>query len=474
MDLSRRLRAWALARPRVLVVDAPGTVELRWAVEAELDRRGWPLAMSPADTDVLLVLGTPGPQLAAAIDVLWSQIAQPRHRVDLPAATDLHHRLDEAARVLGASVREPDEHDIVGARARAGAGHAAGGMDHAGMAGMDHSGHERMDPAGMAGMDDSGHEGMDPAGMAGMEHSADEGMEHSGHEVMDDSGHAGMEHSGHEGLDHFAMAGMDHAGMAGIDHAGMASMEQPGHEGMDHSGQEGMDHAAMGGGGHAGHHMHHGGDVAGLPMAETAPDRDGLALDVLRVSIGPVLSGWPTGLLLQADLQGDVLTGARLSWIDTSNDGGSPPEELHPQRAALDQLASLLVVAGWPAAARDARCARDGLASTDRSELATARRRAERVARRVRRSRALAWTVRGTGHLHSSLGPTADGDVLGRVRRWCDVASGGDGGAPASPASLDEVAAVLEGTELGTARLIVASVALDRSAARRKPEEARA
>ncbi|WP_166503428.1 hypothetical protein [Modestobacter italicus] len=388
-------------------------------MEAELDRRGWPQAMSPADTDVLLVLGTPGPELAAAIDVLWSQVAQPRRRVDLRAATDLHHRLEETVRALGAAA--PEEHVDGVLPARGGAAHPAGGMDDSGHEGMEHPDHEAMDPAGMAGMDHSGDEGMDHVGMAGMEHS--------------------------------------------------------GHVGMDHSGREGMEHAAMGGGGSAGHHMHHGGDVAGLPMAQTAPDRDGLALDVLRVSIGPVLPGWPTGLLLRADLQGDVLTGARLSWVDASDGRGFPPGEVHPQRAALGQLASLLVVAGWPTAARDARCARDGLASTDRSELATARRRAERVARRVRRSRALAWSVRGAGQLHSALGRAAGGDALDRVRRWCDVASGGDVEAPTSPTSptsLDEVAAVLEGTELGTARLIVASVALDRSAARTEPEEARA
>lgn len=376
MDLSRRLRAWALARPRVLVVDARDTVELRWAVEAELDRRGWSPALSPADADVLLVLGAPGSQLTAAIDVLWSQIAQPRHRVDLHTVTDLHHRLDEAVRVLGTSAREPGE---------------------------------------------------------------------------DGSGGAG-------------------AGREGMDHGG------GGHEGMDHGGggHEGMDHGTMDDSGHEGHHMHHGGDVAGLPMAETAPDRDGLALDVLRVSIGPVLPGWPTGLLLQADLQGDILTGARLSWVDATDDEIVPAERVHPQRAALDQLASLLVVAGWPTAARDARCARDGLASTDQSAVAVARRRAALVARRVGRSRALAWSVRGAGRLPSTAGAAADGDVLDRVRRWCDLASGGTVGAPASPSSLDAVAAVLEGTELGTARLIVASLALDRSPARTEPEDARA
>jgi hypothetical protein len=41
------------------------------------------------------------------------------------------------------------------------------------------------------------------------------------------------------------------------------------------------------------HHMHHGGSVAGLPMADTGPDRDGLQLDVLdRVRGGAT---WPQG-----------------------------------------------------------------------------------------------------------------------------------------------------------------------------------
>ena len=72
MDLTRRLRRWAVRRPRVLVVDAPGSTPLRWAVEAHLDSRGWSPALSPAETDLLLVLGEPGAELARAVDVVGS------------------------------------------------------------------------------------------------------------------------------------------------------------------------------------------------------------------------------------------------------------------------------------------------------------------------------------------------------------------------------------------------------------------
>ena len=411
MDVRDRLRAWARASPRVLVVDAPGSRALRWAVEAELDRRGWRQALSPSDADLLLVLGVPGPELAAAVEMLWSQMPQPRRRVELMSEGDVGERLGAAARQL-AAVAEP-------------ANETAGGpapvqvrFDES--APVDHAGHQAM-----AGMDHSGHEGMD----------------HSGHEAM-----AGMDHSGHEGMDHSG-----HEAMAG----------------MDHSDHEGMDHSDMGGGEHAGHHMHHGGDVAGLPMAQTAPDRDGLQLDVLRVSLGPVLPDWPTGLVLQVELQGDVVTGAQLTWLDDGDQAHRDPSA-DARRTALDHLASLLEVAGWSTAARDVRRARDGLASPDDGERAKAEQGTRRVLRRVRRSRALAWSLRGIGCLAEPERGT-NGDVLDRLRRWCDVAS--DGAAvPAPGVPLDDVAMLLRGSEIAAARLIVASVEPQRSVARAEPE----
>ncbi|WP_448610091.1 hypothetical protein [Geodermatophilus sp. URMC 60] len=239
-------------------------------------------------------------------------------------------------------------------------------------------------------------------------------------------------------------------GDEGMDHGG-------GHEGMDHGGgHEGMDH----GGGHEGmDHMHHGGEVAGLPMAMTGPDRDGLQLDVLTVSLGPILPGWPTGLVLRGEVRGDVLTGVDLSWLDAEDH--VPASSLPDARqTALDHLARFLLVAGWPTAARDARRARDGLRSEDRGQQVAAQRLAEQVSRRVLRSRALHWGIAGAGR------PARDGDassadlVLGRLHHWCDVAAGRDGEPDTAPA-LEDIRARLEGCEIGTARLIVAALGVD-------------
>lgn len=207
--------------------------------------------------------------------------------------------------------------------------------------------------------------------------------------------------------------------------------------------------------------MHHGGDVAGLPMAMTAPDRDGLELDSLGVSLGPVLPGWPTGLVVRAELQGDILTGVTATWADVpehQGDEGWPGGDR--RQRALDQLGRFLIVAGWPVAARDARRARDGLGSRDPAVAADSHREATRLVRTVRRSRTVAWSVRGIGPVRQ--GPEGlNGDALDRVRRWCDLVDGqADHGAfPELPVAA--LAPLLEGTELATARLAVASVALE-------------
>jgi hypothetical protein len=355
-----RFREWAFARPRVLLVDAPGGTALRWSVEAELDCRGWPHAVSPADTDLLVVLGKPGPELAEAVELLWTQVPAPRHRVDLSFPADIAAALDAGG-------------DGVVRRVVASA-----------------AGDDRPSPASLLGKD--GHT---------------EGMDHGG-------GHAGMDHGG-------------------------------GHAGMED-----------GDAGHEGHHMHHGGEVAGLPMAMSGPDRDGLELDVLKVALGPVLPGWPTGVVLRADLLGDVLTSVELSWLDADSLPATKPD-LDPQRAALDRLSRFLVVAGWPTAARDARRARDGIGGGDRDRRAAAQRLAVAVTRRVRRSRTLAWTAGGIGQTAPERG--AGPDVLDRVRSWCDAGAGHQ--LEASVSSLDDVPALVEGTEIGSARLIVASLHLE-------------
>ena len=464
------------------------------------------MAISPADTDILLVTGELGPELSAAVDLLWAQVPHPRARVHVIRRVDVSVQLDVAWRALHDAAQnsrrgrrpadvgatngargvnrieatstdpdtahihgEPPEH-ATSQPATIAPPHEHDGGAHAGDAGMDHGG-ER---TGDAGMDHGGHAGMGHgaggvhAGHAGMGHGA--GGDHARHAGMDDGGEragdAGMDHGGHgmgHGGEHAGHAGMDDGGHGmghGGEHAGHAGMGHGG--GGEHAGHAGMDPSLNDSDGHGGgHHMHHGGVVAGLSMARTAPDRDGLELDSLAFFLGPILAGWPTGLVLRTELQGDVLTSAHLLWVDADQIGGGRPADA--RSAALDHLSRFLLVAGLPATAREARRARDGLMSSGASDRTAAQRRAEWVARRVRRSRSLAWSVRGVGFLPASDG-IAGGDIMDRVLLWCDAAVGGDTGERRAT-TLEDLEVALTGTELGTARLIVASVELNRVSA---------
>jgi hypothetical protein len=53
-----------------------------------------------------------------------------------------------------------------------------------------------------------------------------------------------------------------------------------------------------------------GGVPYGRPLAERAPDRDGLELDQLPVRVGPFFPAFPPGLVLELKLQGDVVQAA--------------------------------------------------------------------------------------------------------------------------------------------------------------------
>ncbi|MCG5218548.1 hypothetical protein [Streptosporangium sp. KLBMP 9127] len=204
--------------------------------------------------------------------------------------------------------------------------------------------------------------------------------------------------------------------------------------------------------GHDGHDEHgeHGGSPGGVPMAGRGPDRDGLALDRLHVPLGPILADWPSGLVVEATLQGDVIQRASIRltpgfWngpgpesgggregsanaadghrdsADTAGEhegdargGGEAPfwdepwllasrghrvtrGEAERRRAAahLDSLGRLLAVAGWPAAAATARALRDrALAGASREDLMP---EFGWFARRVGRSRLLRWMLRDLG-----------------------------------------------------------------------------
>jgi hypothetical protein len=241
--------------------------------------------------------------------------------------------------------------------------------------------------------------------------------EHAGHEAHGGQGEP-AQHSGHAGH------GSGHGGHPGR------------HE---HDGESAEDHAGHGGG----HHHGHGGMVAGLPMAELGPDRDGLTLDRLHLPLGPVLPDWPAGLVVRVTLQGDVIQEATAEVLDA---GHAVPFEW-PDAAAreLDGLARFLGVAGWPRAAAQARRLRDAVLAGDRIEAEAAA-----LARRIRRSRTLRWLIRGI-----PAGPTDVVALLAARLTAIEAAPAGLERPGGSPAQLGDL---LVGAELAAARLIVAAL----------------
>ncbi|MDH2390277.1 hypothetical protein QCN29_16045 [Streptomyces sp. HNM0663] len=100
MDLTALLLRAAAARPRVLLAAAPAAVRVRLAAERELRLRDLPEAVTPADADVLLIAGTPGPELDRAVDRLWQDMPEPRARVRASRAQDVAGALDAACAQL--------------------------------------------------------------------------------------------------------------------------------------------------------------------------------------------------------------------------------------------------------------------------------------------------------------------------------------------------------------------------------------
>lgn len=265
----------------------------------------------------------------------------------------------------------------------------------------------------------------------------------------------------------------------GADH-GMVRQDgshDTGHHGGDHKGHQGMSDHGDDMAGRGGMEM-----PAGLAMAERTEDRDGLKLDQLHLTLGPLLSEWPTGLVLRVAVQGDVIQQARAETVGGTGDGSfwdEPSERARlsepvtggevARRTAghrLDSLGRLLEVAGWPAAAGSARWLRDDL--LDGLPAALVAPRLGRLVRHVGRSRVLSQMTAG-------LGQASDGDVRARYRRWLDdavraVASLDSSESPGvvwasferpgvTPGgALETIEQLVVGTELGAARLVVASI----------------
>lgn len=214
---------------------------------------------------------------------------------------------------------------------------------------------------------------------------------------------------------------------------------------------DGQDGARDGGDGHD----HHGGGMelpGGLDMADLGEDRDGLALDRLHVTLGPVLPDWPSGLVVDVTLQGDVIQDARARFLDQEGHRDHATTSLPDAARALEAAARVLALAGWAGPAARARDVRDtvlfGDGGTDRvvDEI-------DALHRRVRRSRTLRWMLRSAGAGRPELPEALDEKLVHARAAVRDVATEPAAADPTDLAALD---ARLVGAELATARLIVA------------------
>jgi hypothetical protein len=344
------LTTWLLGRtpPRPYVVATPGGTAQRLAVERIVRAWGWRPAISPAETNLLVVAGAGTDEFAPFVQTVWRSVPVPRVRVEVDSAA----RAEESLAAAVAALRDPE-------RQRADAARPA----------------DTLEPHHPAAADPS------------------------------DSDHGVQQH------------GMPDA--------------------------------------HGAHHGHHMGAMAmpgGIPMADRAPDRDGLMLDRLTVPLGPVLADWPAGLVIRTALQGDVIQEASVAVLGSGTGTGHGFWQGHEVARRLDGCARLLAVAGWESAAIQARSLRDDvlLGQSDR-------RAVDRWVRRVRRSRVLRWSLTGLGVLSGQGwdGTVYAGDAYDRLTRWLDFAADEPVLTDAVLASLPEL---LVGSELAGARLVIASL----------------
>lgn len=213
-----------------------------------------------------------------------------------------------------------------------------------------------------------------------------------------------------------------------IDEVPRAPAEHSGHAEMSH------DH---------GHHMGGMEMPGGIPMADRAPDRDGLMLDQLHVPLGPALPLWPAGLIIHTRLQGDVIQEAKVEILGSAHTSYWTP---HPIARRLDAAARLLALTGWTDAATTAQRLRDATLTGTTPPL-------EKWASRVRRSRTLRWLLTGVGQMDDA--PTSlAGDAHDRLLRWLDPTDLPD----ETQWTVDSLPQLLSGTEFATARLTVASL----------------
>ena len=380
MGLRSSMAGHSTRRVHVLVLEVPGWGETRMRVEAELARRGWAPATSPADADVLLVCGEPGEELESVCARLWSQLPGPRVCAAVITASDVAATLDRAVDELLDDARQQSD-----ARTRS------------------------RQPA-------------EPS----------DKTVHTEHAAHDGSG---------ESTEHDIDMDMD--------------MPMPG----------------------------------GIPLATGGPDRDGLEMDVLHVPLGPVLPHWPAGLVVRCVFQGDVIVSAKAEILPAaaqpSGDVLAASDSYRladdeRRRAVIrrsDAAVQVLALAGWSFAAGRARRIRDAVASG--TALVDAAVDLDKLAQSVGRSWTLRWTLKGItvgdalAHPDDGMGQSGSETVRGRLVGWLDEArriARDDTTERAyelqdtlalQRSLLSELPRLLNGTDVATARLIIAALAIE-------------
>jgi hypothetical protein len=433
VDLTARLVGWGLARPRLLPVVAPGATRQRLALERLAREWGWPLVASPADADLLVGCGEVVGELAEAAALVWSQVPEPRARVELR---------DGAHAAL--ALREGLAELLDRARQR---GHQA-------------------DPTPKVDRDDGRSDGQREEAssdrLAGAHH------QHQSHEGHDEGHHSHQEqHPGHQ----------PHQSQEG-------QMHMQGHEGhhMDH------DMGMVAGLPLAGRAPDRDGlqlDRLSVPLGPILPDWPA-GLRLRLVLQGDVVQE------ATAEVVGSSPAAVPPFWDEPwrRRRAGEPVTIAEASRrlaaARLDSLARLLAVAGLDGDAWRCRRLRDGLLTSIPPAAVIAE--FARTARRLRRSRVLRAMTGGLGVVRPEaagrhgLGEEVCGDVAARCLRWLDdvneavhrssvpdadqpldpadvgPGSRAEHGEPPSRRLLDLLAELVTGAELAAVRLVVASL----------------
>ncbi len=434
MGLRDGIARGAVRRAHVLVVEVPGWGKARRRAEAEIARRGWAAAGSPADADILLVCGQPGRELASACGRTWSQLPGPRIRVAVIAEAEVAAALDRAAAGLLDDRRQreeararpvrPDQEPRPDGRMDAVA-HDSGGM---------HGG-----PGAHGGMD------MD---MEGGTPAHDSGGMHGDMEMNMDGG----------GMD----MGMDMPMPGGIPLASGG----PDRDGLD------LDLLHLPLGPVLAHwpaglvvHCSLQGDVIVSAEAE-----------VLPAAVHPH-GGDGVGADGQDSAAGQGSAGQRIAGPGGQNPGWQSDGRREETVRLCDAAVQVLALSGWSFAADRARRIRDAAVHAPLTQVWT---ELALLARRVERSRLLRWSMNGVltaGEPSAPLGGTGAGErvpVLGRLLGWLESAAriAGDGPASASSppdpqhhrALLQQIPALVTGAPLARARLVIAGLGLDTAA----------